>query len=297
MADNQISNVSDSDGEYKFDQNMVRLGVGATVVCILLFGSLGIVSGVQEGLTWRGSLIWLVACLVLSFAGFHISRLSGRTVRISGDGVWVRDKHGHEIGSIHWVELARVTERRRMAQLALWDKSGVRRVLVDQQYENFALIRSRLLAEYAKAFVSKPLPIEFQNPSPMLLETFLLGLFAMFCAFGTWSTYHQGHLGLSICLLSFAAVGFISLLNLHPRIAGPSGLFGDRLILRSIFKTEELERQDISSVELQDVANPRGGTKFSFILLNVRQGEPLRITSKFGNIPELYLTLRAWLEH
>jgi hypothetical protein len=40
MADNPTSNVSNSNGEYKFDQNMVRLGVGATVVGILLFGSL-----------------------------------------------------------------------------------------------------------------------------------------------------------------------------------------------------------------------------------------------------------------
>jgi len=39
-----------------------------------------------------------------------------------------------------------------MAQLALWDKSGARRVLIDQQYQNFAAIRDRVLAEYAKAF-------------------------------------------------------------------------------------------------------------------------------------------------
>ena len=107
-------------------------------------------------------------------------------------------------GSLHWVELARVTERRRMAQLALWDKSGTRRVLVDQQFENFAVIRSRILTEYAKVFALKPLPIEFRNSSPLLLESFVFGSVAAFCSWGSWSTYQQGQAGLSVILLCFA---------------------------------------------------------------------------------------------
>jgi hypothetical protein len=43
------------------------------------------------------------------------------------------------------------------------------------------------------------------------------------------------------------------------------------------------------------VANPHRGTKFSFVILKVTDGKPLKITSKFGGIPEMYLTLRACL--
>jgi len=296
MVVNPSGETTNSNGEYRFDQNMVRLGIGATTVGLLLFGSLGVVAGLQEGFLSKGPVISVFACLALFGAAIHISRHSGRTLRMTDDGILISDKHGTQICGLHWVELARVTERRRMAQLALWDKSGTRRVLVDQQYEKFALIRARILAEYAKVFSLKPLPIEFQNPSPMLLETLLFGLVGVFCAFGTWSTFRQGQLGLSVCFLSFATIYFVYLLNLYPRIAGPSGLFGDELVLRSLFKTEKLNRKDVSSVELQDIANPHGGTKFSFVLLNTRQNKQMRITSKFGSIPELYLTLRAWLQ-
>lgn len=295
MHNNPIAEAS-SNGEYRFDQNTVRMGLGATILGFLLFGSLGIVLGLQEGFKSKGLLIALIACLGLIAAAMHIARLSGRSLRITDDGILVCDKHGNEVSRLHWIELARVTERRRMAQLALWDKSGTRRVLVDQQFERFALIRARILAEYAKVFVLRPLPVEFRNPSPLLPETLLFGIVAAFCSYGSWSTYRQGQTGFSAILFSFALVGLLYLLNLHPRIAGPSELFGDRIILRTLFKTEQIYKKDISGVELQDIVNPHGGTKFSLVLLNVCGGKPLRITSKFGSIPEIYLTLRAWLQ-
>jgi len=220
MVINPSAEPTSSNGEYSFDQNMVRLGIGAATVGLLLFGSLGVVAGMQEGFSSKGPIISAFACLALLGAAIHISRLSGRTLGITDDRILIKDKHGDQVCALHWVELARVTERRRMAQLALWDKPGTRRVLVDQQYEKFQkfpLIRARILAEYAKVFALKPLPIEFQNPSSMLLETLLFGVFGVFCAFGTWSTLRQGQFGLSVCLLSFAAVCFAYLLNLYPR--------------------------------------------------------------------------------
>jgi hypothetical protein len=112
-----------------------------------------------------------------------------------------------------------------MAQLALWDRSGVRRTMVDQQFENFAALRSRILTEYAKVFE----------------------------------------------------------------------LFEGRIVLRSLFKTEKIYRKSVSTVELEDIANPRSGTKFSLVILKATDGKPRRITSKFGSIPEIYLTLGTWL--
>ena len=295
MSGNPFAEKDNSNGEYSFDPNAVRVGLVAATIGLLLFGSLGIWAGVQEGFTSKGPIMSLVLCLGLIGALIHIARLSGRSLQISDDGILVRDKQGDQIGSLHWVELARVTERRRMAQLALWDKSGARRVLVDQQFENFAVIRSRILTEYAKVFALKTLPIEFRNSSPLLLESFVFGSFAALCSWGWWSTYQQGQTGLSVILLCFAVASLLSLLHLYPRIAGPSKLFGDRIVLRTLFKTENIYKKSVSGVELADVANPRSGTKFSFVILKITDGKPLRITSKFGSIPELYLTLRAWL--
>jgi hypothetical protein len=158
----------------------------------------------------------VLLCLGLIGALIQIGRLSGRNLQLSDDGISVRNKQGNQIGNLRWVELARVTERRRMAQLALWDKSGARRVLVDQQFENFAVVRSRILAEYANVFALKPLPIEFRNRSPFLLESLIFGFFAAFCSWGAWSTYQQGQTGLSAILFCFAVVGLLLLLNLYP---------------------------------------------------------------------------------
>jgi len=295
MAENPSTEKGSGNGEYIFDPGAVRVALGAVILGLLLFGSLGILAGVQESFTSMGPIMSLFLCLALIGALLHIARLSGRNLRISDDGILVRDKHANEIGSLRWAELGRVTERRRMAQLALWDKSGARRVLVDQQYQNFAAIRTRILAEYAKVFVLKPLPIELRNSSPLLLESFIFGLLTAFCSWGAWSTYQQGHIGLSVILMSFAVATLLSLVNLYPQIAGPSQLFEDRIVLRTLFKTERIDKKSISGVELGDLANPHSGTKFSFVILKTTDRKPLRITSKFGSIPEIYLTLRAWL--
>ena len=286
---------ANSNGEYRFDPQAVRVGLVAATILLLLFGSLGIWSGTTERFSSKGSILSLTLCLVIVAALVHIGRLSGRKLQVSDDGISVRDKRGHQIGSLRWAELAKVTERRRMAQLALWDKSGARRVLVDQQFENFAMIRSRILTEYAKVFAIKPLPIRFRNSSPLLLETIIFGSIAAFWTWGGWRTYQQGQTALSVILFGIAIVSILLVLNLYPQIAGPSVLSEDRIVLRTLFKTQEITRANVASVELSDMANPHSGTKFSFVALKTIDGKLIRITSKFGSIPEMYLTLRAWL--
>jgi hypothetical protein len=182
-----------------------------------------------------------------------------------------------------------------MAQLALWDKSGTRRVLIDQQYQNFAPIRQRILAEYAKAFTLKPLPIEFQRSNPVTYESVVFAMFSAFFGWIAWIAFQQGQRVAGAFFLCFVAASLVSLLNLYPRMRGPSMLFEDRIVLRSLFKTQEIYKKSMNGVEIGDVANPQGGTKFSLVILQVIGGKQLKITSKYGSIPEIYLTLRAWL--
>jgi hypothetical protein len=77
-----------------------------------------------------------------------------------------------------------------------------------------------------------------------------------------------------VFFLCFAVATLLSLLNLYPQIAGPSELFGDRIVLRTLFKTEKIYKKSISAVELGDVANPRSGTKVSFVILKITEVTP-----------------------
>ncbi|HYL83300.1 MAG TPA: hypothetical protein VE263_03620 [Candidatus Angelobacter sp.] len=243
--------------------------------------------------------ISLMACLLFSLglltALAHILKLSGRTLIISDDRIAVRNSRGNEIGNLYWSELGRVSERRKMAQLALWDKSGRRRVLVDKQFENFRAIRSRILDEYSKVFALQPLPIQLRNSSPMFYESFIFAGAAAFFSWVTWRAYQEGLKGLSAIPLCFSIGALFSLLGLYPQLGGPSELLEDRIVLRSLFRRQELYKTDVTGVELGDVANPRSGTKFSLVTLKSTGGNTLKITSKYGSIPEIYLTLRAWL--
>lgn len=95
--------------------------------------------------------------------------------------------------------------------------------------------------------------------------------------------------------LCFVVASLVSLVNLYPQLRGPSVLFEDRIVLRSLFKTQEVCKKSVSGVEIADVANPQSGTKFSLVILQIIGGKQLKITSKYGSIPEIYLTVRAWL--
>ncbi len=95
-------------------------------------------------------------------------------------------------------------------------------------------------------------------------------------------------------LAGFAILSLIALLSLYPQLRGPSLLFEDRIVLRSLFRTRELYKKEVTGIELTDVSNS-SGSKFSLINLQTAAGKQLKITFVYGDIPEMYLTLRAWL--
>lgn len=287
--------VKETNRAYKFESGTIKLGVGGGIVALLLFGAAGILSGQKGHLPSVAAVVFLLMSVGCAFAIAHMLRISGRTLQISTDGISLHDKRGNEISSLRWSELARVTERRKMAQLALWDQAGTRRLLVDQQFENFSLLRSRILGEYAKVFATKPLPIEFGSSGSLSFERILLTLSVALFSWVSWRAFQQGQMASAIICLIFSILALFSLLQQFPRIAGRSLLLDDRIVLRSLFKTDEAFKKDIISVELADVTNPRSGTKFSLVALKLAGGKQLKITAKYGEILEIYLTLRAWI--
>lgn len=261
-------------GVYKFDSGVIWIGLIAGSIGLLLCLGLGIASAEQGS---RSVLLCLPISLLLVAFLVHVGRLSGRSLQVNDEGVSVRDKKGNPIGGLQWTEWGNVTERRKMAQLALWDKSGARRVLIDQQYQNFDAIRYKVLAEYAKAFTLKPLPITFQRSNPVMYESIIFALGSGLFCWAAWMAFQQRQRGASVFLLCFAAASLVSLLNHYPQMRGPSVLFEDRIVLRSLFKTQEIYKKSVRDVEIGNVANPQSGTKFSLVILQIVGGKPLRL--------------------
>jgi hypothetical protein len=151
-------------------------------------------------------------------------------------------------------------------------------VLVDQQYQNFNAIRSRILAEYAKVFTLKSLPIEFRSSNPIRYESVVFAACGALFGWVAWTAFQQGQRLGSAFSLCFVVASLVSLLDLYPQMRGPSVLFEDRLVLRSLFRTQELYKKSVTDVEVGDVANPQSGTRFSLIILQATGGKQLKIT-------------------
>lgn len=146
-----------------------------------------------------------------------------------------------------------------------------------------------------KSLLSNRCQSNFGIPHPVFYESFVFaGAFAFSCWI-SWRAYQDGLKGLAIIPLCFSVGSLFSLLSLYPQLGGPSELLEDRVVLLNLFRTQELSRKDVTGVELGDISNPHSGTKFSLVTVKGRNGKQLKITSRYGSIPEIYLTLRAWL--
>ena len=286
---------SASNRVYKFNRGYKWL--------ILVAGSLGflLIFGLLVGAQSRHENLspGLMSLAVLELAGFlaaivYVERRSSRTLQISDEGIFVRDGRGDEIGGIRWIELGRVSERRVMGRLVLWDQGKTQRVVIDQQFEPSAEIRSRILDEYTKVFTPRPLPVEFRSSHLLNTQSVLVGLATAFFLSMTWMANQQNAKGPALVFVAFTILSLISFLSLYPQLRGPSTLFEDRLVLRTLFRTRELFKKDITGVEMKDVANSTG-TKFSMVILKTTKGQQAKITFVYGDIPDIYLTLKAWL--
>jgi hypothetical protein len=114
---------------------------------------------------------------------------------------------------------------------------------------------------------SSPYPLNFGIRVPCCLKVFFLPGSQHFVAGGhPWSTYQRRQTGLSVFFFCFAVATLLSLLNLYPQIAGPSELFGDRIVSRTLFKTEKIYKKAFrrSSWEMSQihVAAPNSHSSF-----------------------------------
>jgi hypothetical protein len=282
-----------SNGVYKFYHGYKWLILIVGSLDVLLIGSPLTVGSIRQELSSRLIALGIVELAAVVAAMVRVLRRSKRALQINDEGIFIRDGQGNEISGIRWIELCRVSERRVMGRLALWDQNGTLRVLVDQEFKPFAAIRSRVLDEYAKVFTPRPLPMEFRTSHWLSAQSLLMASGAAFFVWASWKANQDNARGPAMFLGVFAILCLVALLNLYPQLRGPSLLFEDRIVLRSLFRTRQLYKKEITGIELKDVSNSTG-TKFSLITLQTAAGKQVKITFVYGDIPEIYLMLRAW---
>jgi len=286
---------STGNGVYVIDPGVFLLVLPLAILGVVGFG-IGSIFLFRHPHAVNRILVVMYPLVTLGLVAYtiNLARYRGRTMQITDDGVSVRDRHGKLIENLLWIELAKVSERRQLGQIVLWDKTGEKRVFIEQEYEHFTKIRSRVLEEYAKAFVPQSLPFTFHN-SLLVYNAFVYAAGAAIFGWVAWQTHRQDQPGASLIFLCLTLFISLSTLRYYPQLRGPSVLDDDRIVLRRILKTEEVYKKDVLAIELRDVANPKSGTRFSLVALKMTNGGELKITSTYGTIPEIYLTLNAWL--
>jgi hypothetical protein len=298
MSESQLGCRKDAstNGAYKFDLGYTWFVlIGGTLALLLILGAFVAATSRNQtvglGLAVAGALC--VVALIVAIAS--VVKSSSRTVQVNDDGIWVQDKRGNGIGGLHWGELAKVTASNKMAQLLLWDGAGRRRVVIDRNVENFARIRGRILKEYARVFTFGLLPFEFRRSNFWTLDGIACVVAAVVMGLVSFRVYLRGQPGSGILLLLLFAIPLsLYFLRINPQFFGPSQLFEDRIVLSGLFRKRVMYKEDVTGVEIVDFSAGKSGTS-SMIVVTARNGMQLKILQRYGNLPDIYLTLQAWL--
>lgn len=223
------------------------------------------------------------------------AKLSGGRVEISDDGIAVLNRGGNLLGTIRWCELAKVTATHKMGQLLLWDVAGNRRVSINRNVQSFDRIRTRILTEYAKVFKLSYPPIELRRPTFWTVDGIVCLGAAAAALWISFKIIDEGQLGSGLTILCiFEALIFSYLLSINPQILGPSQILQDRIVLQNLFRSTLMYKKDVASVEITDFVAGRSGSS-SMVLVKARDGRELKLLQRYGSLPDMYLTLRAWL--
>jgi len=285
-----------TNGAYKFDLGYTWFVlIGGTLALLLILGGLLAAANRNEtvgpGLAVTGAL-----CVIAFIAAIaSVVKSSSRTIQVNDDGIWVQDKRGNGIEGLHWGELAKVTASNKMAQLLLWDGAGRRRVVVDRNVENFDRIRGRIIMEYARVFTFGPLPFEFRRSNFWTLDGMACVVAAVVMGLVSFRVYLRGQPGSGILLLLLFGVPFsLYFLSINPQFFGPSQLFEDRIVLSGLFRKRVMYKENVTGVEIVDFTAGKSGTS-SMVVVTARNDSQLKILQRYGNLPDIYLAIEAWL--
>jgi hypothetical protein len=283
-----------SNGTFKYSPGYVWFCLLGAAGALFLIGALIVVQTGHNPLPWGFTAGTVVGSAWFFAAVASAVRRSRGLVQVNDDGIYVRTKHGSGIGSLRWSELGKVTASHKMAQLVLWDNHGNRRVVVDRNVESFQRIRGRILAEYAAVFTAAPLPMEFRRSNFWTVDGIVSVGAAVIMAWVSFSIFRNGQQNSGVLLFCLFEIPIaLYFLSINPQLLGASRLFEDRIELIGLFRRKVIFKREVTGVEIVDFIAGRSGSS-SMVLVSALDGS-LKILQRYGSLPEIYLTLRAWL--
>ncbi|HLJ24477.1 MAG TPA: hypothetical protein VKT71_10260 [Candidatus Acidoferrales bacterium] len=284
-----------ANGTFRYSPGYVWFCLFGAAGALFLIGVITFVQTGPDPLPWGFTVGTVVGSAWFFTAVASVVRRSMGLVQVSDEGISVRTKHGDEIGSLRWSELSKVTATHKMAQLVLWDHNGNRRVVVDRNVESFQRIRGKILVEYAKVFTAAPLPMEFRRSNFWTADAIVSVGAAVVMAWASFSIFRNGQQNSGVLLFClFEILIALYFMSINPQLLGASRLFEDRIELRGLFRRKVIFKKDVTGVEIVDFVAGRSGPS-SMVLVSAVGGS-LKIQQRYGSLPEIYLTLRAWLD-
>jgi hypothetical protein len=139
------------------------------------------------------------------------------------------------------------------------------------------------------------LPFEFRRAKFWTPDAIVCVGAAFVMGLMPFSLYRNGQPGSGVLLfLSFELLFSLYFLSINPQFFGPSQIFQDRIELNGVLKRSVVFKRDITSVEIVDFTAGQAGTS-SMILVTAGPAKPLKILQRYGDLPEIYLTIKARL--
>lgn len=259
-------------------------------------------SGTEK--VWVPAGMAVLAALSLLYAR-HLYRISKSVIEITSAGISRKEADGL-LTNIQWGEIGRILERGFMQQLAIADRPGSKKVLIDYQFDGYDVIRKRVFDEYEKR-MTVTYPVVFGRPgiggqyTAMILilagiaaAVFFLGgktdpameIVVMACITAPLLILFLVDMFRTIKQVEIDRGGF----KLKKLTGGPEVLFSE--ITDIEYKYISANYRYSGSLEYYFIDKSGAGQKKPVIVITRNDGKKYTITTSAGPLPEIFICLK-----
>ncbi len=203
----------------------------------------------------------------LGAAALQIFNRSRDRVAVSADGIWYLPRTG-AITFIAWSEVGSVGARDVAQRIVITDTTGIRRIRVEYQLEDFEKLRALVLRYSAGArLIASPATIFHRN---WVNRGILLGSLVAFLLF-TYLCIKQGQPGSAPIFLGLAVLSIVGLVREPARVK----ISNDSVVIKYLGWQRTVAFDAISNILLVDLHNR--GNVVATVIIERRHGKPLKL--------------------